>query len=154
VPGSAGVAGQKTQLEWAQFGLYQGGDVVLTIPESSPLYEMGQFDRLVMLNSTDNFSLPLVRGQNDRIHGHIKKIDRVFWIDGDAIVEGPLPDLAENGTLSWSVGGPPAGRQYSVDGTRCSEYFIWGPFPSDRMMHHGARLPRRVVARQFDLFGR
>lgn len=154
VDGKAGVAGQKTQREWAQFGLYQGGDVVLTIQESSPLYAMGQFDRVVMLNSTDSFSLPLVRGQNDRIQGQVQQITRVFWIDGDDIVDGPLPDLTTGGVLSWTIGGPPAGQQYTVDGIRNSEYFCFGPYPSDRMMHHGARLPRRVVLRQFDLLGR
>lgn len=150
----AGVAGQKTQLQWAQSGQYENGDVVLTIQESSPLYALGQFDRVVMLNSSDPFSLPVMPGQN-RIYGPILTIDRVFWIDADsAIAEGEIPSFSSDGVLTWESGAPPASAQYTVNGTRLSEYFCWGAFTSDRAMHHGARLPRKVVLRKFDLFGR
>ena len=44
VDATAGVAGQKVQLQWQQFGQYLQGDVVLTIQESSKMYELGQFD--------------------------------------------------------------------------------------------------------------
>lgn len=157
VPGPAGMSGQQTQLRWAQMGMWQDGDAVVTIPESSPLYEMGQFDRVIMLNSTDYFSLPLVHGvPNEVLREPIEKITRVFWLDptGTTIIEGGIPTVNADGTLTWATSAPPAGVTYSITGTRYSEYYCWGPYPSDRNEHFGARLPKRVVLRRFDLFGR
>ncbi|MEX3764469.1 hypothetical protein [Paraburkholderia phenoliruptrix] len=152
----AGIAGQKVQLAWAQMGLWQDGDCVVSVPENSPMYEMGQFDRVTLLNSTVYFSSVLVRsGQNERIMGAVEKVTRVFWLDqGKNIVEGGIPTVGADGTLTWSSGAPPAGVQYSVTGTKFTEYFCWGPYPSNRMEHQGARLPKRVILRSFDLYGR
>lgn len=151
-----GIAGQKTQLQWAQFGMWENGDAVLTVPENSPAYNAGQFDRILMLNSTDPFSLSLTRGQNDKLRMAVEAVNRVFWLNtaGTAIVEGGIPSVADDGTLTWASGEPPPGVTYSINGTRFSEYFIWGPYLSDRNEHSGMRLPKRVVARSFDLFGR
>jgi hypothetical protein len=156
VDGSAGMSGQQVQLKWAQMGMWQDGDAVVTIHESSPLFEMGQFDRVTMMNSTDYFSLQLVHGDpKEKLHEPIEKITRVFWLDTNkAIVEGGLPIVNADGTLTWAAGAPPAGMPYSITGTRYSEYFCFGPFTSDRGDHFGARLPKRVVLRRFDLFGR
>lgn len=152
----AGVASSRVQREWAQFGIYESGDLVLSIPENSPMYEMGQFDRALMLNSTDHFSITLTRGQNDRIYLPVETISRVFWIhpQNDTIVDGGIPTVANDGSLAWAAGAPPAGMQYTIEGTRYSEYYCYGPYPSDRNEHQGARLPKRVVLRKFDLFGR
>lgn len=154
----AGMAGQKVQQQWQQMGQWQDGDAVLTIQENSPMYEMGKYDRVLMLNSTDYFSLVLTRGSpKEKLHEPVEKLTRVFWLDQQsAIVNGSLPTVAPNGTLTWPAGGvaPPPGTQYSVNGTRYSEYFCWGQFPSDRNEHSGARLPKRVVLRRFDLFSR
>ena len=61
--------------------------------------------------------------------------------------------MDSNGQLSWSVGAS-VGSQYSISGTRYSEYFVWDELPGDRKHHYGARLPRKLVLRRFDLFGR
>jgi hypothetical protein len=96
-----------------------------------------------------------VRGQNDKIALPVQRIDRVYWIGaGNVIVEGGIPAVAGNGQVSWASGAPGAGTQYSVSGTRYSEYFIWDDMPGDRNHHYGARLPRKLVARRFDLYGR
>lgn len=153
--GVAGMAGAKTQKEWAQFGLWESGDVVVTIPENTPIYDIGQFDRMTALNSTEQFSIPLIRGENDRLHFQVQDIGRVFWInEAGAIVDGGIPTVSANGVLSWASGEPPEGQQYSLNGTRFLEYYCWGQFPSNRGMHSGARLPKRVVLRRWDLFGR
>jgi hypothetical protein len=145
----AGVAGQKTQVQWAQFGIFMNGDVVVSIPENSAMYEMGQFDRAVMENSSDRFSLQLTRGR-DRLNGPVTTIDRVFWLNqANDIIEGGIPAISSEGQLTWTTGAPPPGQQYSVSGTRLSEYFCWGPLPSDRNMHHGARLPRGTSSIRF-----
>lgn len=154
--GVVGITGSKTQREWAQFGTYESGDSVVSIPENSPLYQMGQFDRVALLNASEQFSLPLVHGApTERLAGRIEAVSRVFWLDDKKeIVEGGIPVVDESGALSWAIGAPPAGRQYTVSGSRYLEYFVFGPFPSNRNMHQGARLPRLVVLRRFDLWGR
>lgn len=155
LPGIAGVANQKTQREWAQFGVWESGDMVISVPSNSVLYAMGQFDRATMLNSTDPFSLVLTRGQNDVLRFPVVAIERVFWLNGGGtMVEGGIPTVDGSGALTWVAGEPPAAQQYTIHGTRFTEYYCYGPFPSDRGEHAGAALPKRAVLRRFDLFMR
>lgn len=154
--GVVGVTGSKVQKEWAQFGNYESGDSVVSIGEDSELYEMGQFDRVTMLNATEQFSITLIHGApTERLIGKIESISRIFWLDDDKeLVQGGIPVVADNGTLTWASGEPPAGKQYGISGTRFLEFFVFGMFPSNRNEHQGARLPKRVVLRKFDLWGR
>lgn len=154
--GVVGITGTKTQREWAQFGTYESGDSVVTIPGDSPLYDMGQFDRVVLLNATEQFSIPLTHGaQTERLIGRIEKVSRVFWLDDKKqIVVGGIPVVEDNGDLSWPENPPPEGRQFTISGSRFLEYYCFGAFPSSRNAHQGARLPRLVVLRRFDLLGR
>lgn len=155
-----GIASQKVEAEWAQSGLWESGDMVLSIPQSSQLWDAGQFDRVTMLNSTDVFSQPLVRGDvTERLLFQPVSIMRCFWLspeDRNVIVEGRPPVVDVNGNLSWTggLGEPPPGIIYSLTGTKNSEYYIFGAFPSDRNQHQGMRLPKKVVARKWDLFAR
>lgn len=153
-----GVAKQETQAEWAESGLWEAGDLVVTIPGNSPMWDAGQFDRVTMLNATDKFSQPLQRGApTERLLFVPQRIERVFWRHPttQALVEGGIPDVADNGILSWPAGGePPPGMTYSLSGWKYAEYFVFGDFPSSRNMHQGAKLPKRVVLRRWDLFGR
>lgn len=158
-PTVVGVSSQKVQAEWQALGLYESGDMVLTVPQSSPLWDSGQFDRILLLNSTNIFSQPMVRGApNERLLFRTRTILRCFWL-GPApareIVEGVVPTIDANGVPSWPAGGePPAGTQYSLTGEKYDEYFVFGAFPSDRNEHSGMRLPKRIVARKWDLFAR
>ena len=153
-----GVAGQKVQIQWAQMGMWEAGDLVLSIPQVSPLWEAGAFDRVTALNATDVFSQPLVRGAPaERLQFQPASVTRCFWLNPTTrqVVEGGLPVIAADGRPAWPNGGePPPGATYSLTGTKFGEYFIFGELPSDRNQHRGMRLPRRVVARKFDLFGR
>lgn len=154
-----GVASQKVQVQWAQLGMWEQGDLVLSIPQASPLWEAGQFDRVTALNSTDVFSQPLVRGAPaEKLLFKPATVTRCFWLHPTTrqVVEGGLPVVSDAGVPSWagSVGEPPPGATYSLTGTKFVEYFLWAEMPSDRNQHGGMRLPRRVVARRFDLFSR
>lgn len=154
-----GIARQETVAEWAQSGLWESGDMVLSIPSNSPLWDAGQFDRVTMLNSTDVFSQPFLRGApTERLLFQPSSITRCFWLNPankNQIIEGGLPVVDANGLLSWPAGGePPPGVSYSLSGSKYDEYYIFGQFPSDRNMHSGMKLPKRVVARKWDLFGR
>lgn len=152
------MAGAKTQREWAQFGVYESGDVVVTIGSDQPMYTMGQFDRVTALNATNQFSVVLTHGAPvERLLMTVNAIDRVFWLttDGTAVVEGGIPVVAPNGTLTWPNGGaPPAGAKYTISGAKTLEYFCYGNFPSNRNEQSGSPLPKRVVLRDFDLFNR
>lgn len=153
-----GVARQETLAEWQASGLYESGDMVLSIPQSSPLYDAGQFDRILLKNGTDVFSQPMVRGgPTERLLFTVKSFSRCFWLDPITRlpIEGALPVVDEDGNLSWpGLGEPPPGATYSLTGEKYSEYFIFGSFPSDRNEHQGARLPKRLIARKWDLLSR
>lgn len=153
VEGMAGVAGMKVQRDWAQFGLYEDGDTVVTIGSDSPLYEIGQFDRVAMLNSSQAFSANYLRGEDALLFVPLQ-IDRVFWIEGESVVEGSIPAINLDGTLAWGAGAPPLGVVYSMSGRRRPEYFCFNELSQDRAHHGGSPLPRRVVLRKFDLLGR
>lgn len=157
VKATAGVSGQSVQRKWANFGQYELGDCVISVGSDSPLYTIGQFDRVLVENSDEQFSLSLVRNaRNERIRFPVICIERVFWLnDAQDIVEGGTPELDEEGALSWPDGGePPDKKQYSISGRRQVEYFCWGQLPSSRNEHHGEPLPVKCVLRRFDLFGR
>lgn len=155
-----GIASQNVQLEWQNSGLYESGDMVLSIPQSSPLWDAGQYDRILLLNSTDVFSQPFTRGApNERLLFTPARFTRCFWLhpqNQNQIVEGGLPVVDGSGHLSWpgGVGEPPPGTKYSLTGEKFDEYFVFLSLPSDRNEHSGMRLPKRVTARKWDLFGR
>jgi hypothetical protein len=152
-----GVASQKVQRNWAQFGNFESGDAVCVLPEDSSCFEMGKFDRVLMMNSKDKFSLVLTHGAPDEfVNYQVADVTRVFWLNpaGDTVIEGGIPTVASNGALTWASGAPPSATQYTITGDKFSEYFCFGPYPSDRNEHSGARLPKNVVLRLFDLFNR
>lgn len=154
-----GVASQEVLAKWAKFGLWEAGDLVLSVPSSSALWDAGQYDRVQMLDGDDRFSQPLVRGApTERLIFAVKSLERCFWLHPTtrAIVEGSVPVLDANGRPTWpgGVGEPPPGTTYSLTGLKFDEYFIFDKYPSDRNQHSGAKLPKKIVARRFDLFSR
>lgn len=154
VEGIAAVPSKKVQREFSNFGEWESGDMMLTIGSDSPLYDMGERDRVVRLNGNDPFSMSLRYGVNDKLPWTVKCIDRVFSIVGTSIVEASIPTQQPDGTLVFSGGAPAAGASYSVSGKKLSEYFVYKDFPSDRDHFFGAKLPIKVQLRRFDLFGR
>lgn len=156
VEGVCGVAQQQVQPQWQDFGNFEQGDMVMTVPSDSALYDMGRFDRVILLNSTDRFSRIYTRGTGEKLDVPAMSIDRVFWLSQDRTqqIEGGIPVFDADGNLTWSSGEPPVGVQYSLTGVRYTEYFVWQQLPSDRNEHQGAQLPKRVQLRKFDLFGR
>lgn len=154
-----GMSGQKTQERWEKAGRFQEGDIVVTLPSDMPIYDIAQFDRVTMLNSSDRFSQPLTRGApSERLLFQPESISRVYWLNSatkEPVEATQLPTVSPAGVLTWpAVGSPPLGTTYSITGMRRSEYFCFGELPSNRNMHSGAALPRKVVLRRWDLFGR
>lgn len=144
-----GVAGQRLQKQWANFGVYESGDMVCSLPSDTPAYDMAHGDRVVMLNAEDQFQLTLQRGMRDNLKPLIvTRVVRVFWLNqAGEIVEGGIPTVSTDGTLTFPAGAPPSGTKYTVVGYKRPDYHCWGEYPSDRGMHGGALLPRRVVLR-------
>lgn len=154
-----GVSKQDVTPEMIAAGIFENGDLSLTIPADSPMWQgAGRFDRVRLLNSTDVFSQPLKRGHvSERLLFRVERVLRCFWLDPTTrqVVEGGLPVVADNGTLSWPNGGePPMGFTYSLTGAKYDEYFVLDSMPSDRNEHSGMALPKRLQMRKWDLFGR
>ena len=159
VAAKVGVQRQAINEKRTQQFNWELGDAMLTVDESSPMFDAAQFDRITMLNSTQSFSLVLKRGEpTERLYFSVVSISRVFWYTGPSgtgmLVEGGIPEVDADGRLTWAEGEPPAGTQYAISGERYSEYFIYLDLPGDRGEHFGARLPKRMVAKSFDVFGR
>lgn len=153
-----GVPSQSTYAKLIAAGLWDSGDMALTIPRNSPMWESaGRFDRVTMLNATDVFSQPLKRGSpSERLLFKPATITRVFWLHPATRepVEGSIPTVDDDGIITWGDGAPAAGVSYSITGTRYAEYFIFDNYPSSRNEHSGMQLPKKVQLRRFDLFGR
>lgn len=155
VDGRAGIVGRDAMKSFAQFGVWDDGDIMLSIPSDSPIYGIGQYDRVRALNRSEPFSMNMVRGQNDLMRTPVLGIDRVYWLnDQQQIVEASVPDVTDYGTFAWGANAPPMGKAYSITGRRQQEYFVYQEIPFDRPHHFGEVLPRRVVLRRFDLYGR
>lgn len=155
-----GISKQEVTPEMIAAGMYESGDMTMTIPQASPMWGgAGRFDRVKLLNSTDVFSQPYTRGApNERIIFAVQSIERCFWLHPVTrqIVEGGIPVVDADGHMSWpgGAGEPPPETTYSLTGQRFDEYYILDSLPSDRNEHSGARLPKRAQMRKFDLFNR
>ncbi len=154
-----GISRQDTNDNLAALGHWDSGDMLASIPRSSVMWAgSGMFDRVTMKNSTDIFSQPMQHGSPmERLIFAVKSISRVFWEDSsEQLVEGAIPVVADDGTLSWpgGIGEPPPASKYAITGEKYSEYYVYGHFPSDRNEHAGMELPKRCTLRKFDLFNR
>lgn len=157
VTGISGIAGQKIQRQWADFGIWEPGDVVLSIPSDSPMYAMGAYDRVIMLDSTEAFRITRRRGVDDIRPFPVASIDRVFWLDANEnAVEAIPPTVSLSYELNFGASSTSLlnGQQYSMSGRKHPEFFLFQDLAQDRSHHLGKDLPRRVVLRRFDLFGR
>ena len=153
----AGMAGMKIAREWAAFGMWESGDIVISIPSDSPLYAAGETDRVLLVNSSEPFSVVLAPGQTGPLVFSAYEVNRAFWLDASqAVVDAPsLPLIAADGSLSWAPGSaPPATAQVSLSGRKRPEYYLFRELPQDRAHFGGTALPRRVALRRFDLFKR
>ncbi|HCE08552.1 MAG TPA: hypothetical protein DEQ40_08120 [Oxalobacteraceae bacterium] len=156
VAGIAGMTSQNQKKGFANFGTWEPGDAVLTVGSDSPLYGAGQYDRFRAINSTQRFSQIVVPGQNDKLLGTIKSVSRVFWLNtaGDTAIDGGIPAINADGSMTWTSGAPPADTTFSISGVKYDEFYLYLALPSNRNEHQGAELPQKLPVRKFDLFGR
>lgn len=154
ITGTAGVVGRDVMKKMSGFGLWDAGDIMLSIPSDSPLYALGMYDKVAALNRTEPFSMNFVAGINDILRFRPQSIDRVTWLDSSQnLIEGTIPEINADGTLLWEGVQPPSKATYSMTGRRYPDYFCYDELPLDRAHFHGDPLPRRVVVRRFELYG-
>lgn len=160
-PAYLGLSGAKAQQQWATFGAYQQGDVVVTLPSDTPIYDLADNDRVLFADSTVGFTQIFRRGvDDDPLPFAVKSIERVFWLDpdGEMTIDGDIPIADGDNRLRWASAtpiAPTAGQQYSMTGRKNTEYFVaLSSLVQDRAHHHGAKLPRTCVLRAWDLYGR
>lgn len=152
----AGMQQMRNDKAIASFGTWAPGDALFTVGSNSPLYAAKQYDRIRAVNATNPFSQVLVPGANDKLLGTIISISRVFWLNpaGDTIIEGGIPTVNANGSLTFTSGAPPANTQFSVTGIRYDEFYVYMQLPANRNNDLGSTLPKKFQGRRFDLFGR
>ena len=148
----AAPAGVKVQRQWADFGMWMAGDVVVTLPSDQPAYSMSEGDRMVLMDSTEPFSLVIPVG--GRLTGVVASLSRCTYLLAGVETDAVLPTLTDTGLLTWPNDDGPGAVQVVLTGRRHPEYFAFSDFPQDRAHQLGDPLPRRVVLRRFDLWGR
>jgi hypothetical protein len=157
VASRCGFSSQTEKQAMKDFGQFEVGDALLSIPSDDPAYAAGRWDRFRCATSTSPFSLNLRRGFADKLRFSVVDISRVFWLDGAFNeVEGGIPAVdASTGALTWTggIGEPAAGSWFSITGERYDEFFVYMDLPNDRNIH-GLAQPRKLPCRLFDLFGR
>lgn len=154
-----GLTGLKVAREWRDFGMWEDGDVVLTLPSDSPVYAAAENDQIILTDSSVPWAETHTRGAPDeRWPAYLVKAEAIAVLEAGVPVAAGVPRLPPTET-----GGPPAwgdatrpaiGQQYSVRGRRRPIYYVFRQLPQDRAHHGGLTLPRRVSVRSFDLFGR
>ncbi|NCA91073.1 MAG: hypothetical protein EOM92_19920, partial [Gammaproteobacteria bacterium] len=127
---SAGIVSRDIMRQAAPMAILDAGDVMLVIPSDQPIYGIGEYDRVVMTDRTEPFSLNLIAGTN-ALRFNPVSIDRITWLAGDGkLVDGTPPTGWANGTLTWTTPKPPAkppttppaGVTVAITGRRHPEY--------------------------------
>ncbi len=156
------LSGMKASREWQSFGLYQAGDVVVSLASNTPLYGAAEGDRVTFLDSELPWQAAFRRGDPDeRLPPHTFVVeDTVALLPGGIprALDPPanLPTGDEYARPTWAPGAaaPGDGEAYSVRARIRPTYHLFREMPQDRAHHGGARLPRRVVLRLEDLAAR
>lgn len=155
---SVGLTGQQIQRRWAEMGMYEAGDVVVSIPGDATIQAIGEFDRVQFVQSSEPFSMVIHPDRVLPLPFTLIALDRATVIRDGGLVDLPLPGVdATAESPFWWAGSdddnrPAAGESWTLTGRRIPEYFVYGNFPQDRAHEQGRALPRRVVLRKFDLF--
>ena len=143
-----------SQREFAMLGMWEKGDIMISLPTDSAAYGAGEWDRFTLLNSTLRIDQVLMKGTNDTLkYSAIVSIESLW-----AIVAGMRTDFTQgihftlNGNVITWLGTPiPIGTQYSVLYVTHPQYFCYRDLVMDRQ-HGSQNLPRKVHARLMELF--
>ena len=156
-PAWAGTPSMRVAKDWSGYGQSETGDLMLSVPADSPLYEAGVDDKVILINSSEPFSYILTRSPTLYLWFPVVELQRCYWLSPDTTVlfEGALPIVALDGTLSWADGtaAPPMGTQFSLTGRSNPAFRVFRDLPQDRALF-GTGLPRRMSLKRLDLADR
>ena len=156
VPSRAGVVGAMAQRRQADFGQWEDGDVALSVPGDTPMWNAGEKDRFAFLQGEMPFQAALLHDGLARLDFTPVRIDRCFWLrDGEnAYRDASLPSRDPvTGRLSWPTGTtqPDAGVRFTVSGTKRPEFFLFAHIPVSRAHFDGLPLPKLFHCKRLDL---
>lgn len=159
IPAHAGVVGAKAMRAFADFARWEDGDVVISIPENTPLWHAGENDRIMFMDGHQPFQIRMVRNEGVTVPFAVERIERCFWLGpNDAtVIDCSLPRVDPvTLELAWAnqSTAPDPGAQFTLMGRKKPEYFLYRDIPISRAHFMGLPLPKRAVLKKFDLFGR
>jgi hypothetical protein len=160
--------------QFTDIGEFQTGDCIATVPyrtkaidpvtgiisyPENPLYEIGEWDKITLLDSEFKSTDTLIKGQSlygkkpDTLyHSHIVRVLRVLQANpdtGEVTVYNQETDFALDGnTITWLQGGkaPTDGSQYSVMYLHRPVYIVYTQLPQVRDQD-GQHFPKKVALR-------
>jgi len=155
VPCICALSGVKAKRQWAEFGQWENGDLLIVCPSDSPSFSAGWGDRFTLADTTESFSTVVVRTGTESVNFYNPVFDAAVYLDGNRNRVSLDPPNLVDGVLIWPSGAPPSGVRYTLTGRGGPEYYVFNEIPMSRTHHGGsADLPRRIVLRRLDLFGR
>jgi hypothetical protein len=142
---------------FADFGRWEDGDVMLSVPGDSPLWGAGENDRVTLLKGEMPFQVKLAHDSLSRLNFSVARLDRCFWLSPNTRlpIEASLPRVdAQTGVVAWTdlTDAPDPGAQFTLIGVKRPEYFLYRDLPVSRSHFDGLRLPKRMLLRRFDLW--
>ena len=157
IPTRAGVVGAKILREFAAFGAWEDGDVMVSIPSNTPMWNAGENDRVVFADGHQPFQVVMRHNSTAKLRFPLLRIERCFWLgpNGSTVLECTAPRVdPDTGALSWLdlTQAPDPGAQFTIAGQRRPEYFLWRYIPVSRAHYNGLDFPKRATLKPFDLF--
>lgn len=152
------VQGVTTQREFATRGEYDVMDIQLTVdraaPDGSPnpLWDAGEHDRVILLDTWRRHSQHLQRGVLDAlVYRRVRDVRLTSVVSGALRVWEPGTDyVVEDGRVVWQAGrGPARQAHYAAEAQVSPEYYVFQVLPQTRHMD-GQDMPRRFVLRGFE----
>ncbi len=152
--------GMKSVKEFAMLGMWEKGDILVSLPSDSAAYECGEYDRFTLTDSRLRISQVLMRGAvSDALkYTAVISIEKIWGIYANARVDftrGIDYTLVGN-VITWLAPAStplPVGSQYTVVYVTHPQYYVYRDLVSDRP--HGSQdLPRKVHLRLMELFSR
>jgi hypothetical protein len=167
------ITGLNINKEQTQMGEVQLGDCIATVPyrtkviasnglisyPDNPLYEIGEWDKITLLDSEFKSNENLVRGTplfgrppDTLYHGMVTKVIRILQADPDTgVVTYYTPDVdykLNGNVIEWQSNGkqPAEGSQYSALYMHRPVYIVQNQLPQVRDQD-GQHFPKRVVLR-------
>lgn len=143
-------SGMNIQKEWAGYGRFESGDIVITVGANSAAYAIGFNDKIVMTQSSIPFETTGSVGTALNL-SHVISVDPAQCLISEQVVSRAV---TWNNGLVWTNGAPTSGTPFTITGRKNPVYFAYTDFPRDRHHYHGIDYPRNIVLRVYDVAGR